>query len=80
MKHSIRLIVQVGDEFGSVRLNLEGPDDAFDDIDLSDLAEIAGKGLAEFLTGEPQDDEDGDDVLLALPGIFDDDDESGSLN
>jgi hypothetical protein len=73
VRHSIRVIVQVGDDFGSVRINLDGDDDAFDDIDMSDLAEIAGKGLAEFLTGEPQDDEDEDDVLLALPGIFDDD-------
>jgi hypothetical protein len=78
MKHSIRVIVQVGDDFGSVRINLDGDDDAFDGIDMSDLAEVAARGLASFLTGDVEDDED---EIMALPLLDDeDDDDDHSLN
>jgi len=81
VKHSIRIIVQVGDDFGSVRINLDGDDDAFDGIDMSDLAEIAARGLANFLTGGTGDVDDDEDEIMALPLLDDeDDDDDHSLN
>jgi hypothetical protein len=71
------VVVQIGEEFGSVRISIDGPEDAFDGADLGELAHIAAKGVVSFLTGEDDDDAEDDDAeILAIP-LLDLDDEDG---
>jgi len=76
-RYAIRVVVQVGEEFGSVVVHLDGEDDAFDEVDMVDLAEIAARRLVHSLTEEDEDDDwdpDSYEVLM-LPSLKDDDDD-----
>jgi hypothetical protein len=80
VRHKIRVIVQVGEDVGSVSLSIEGAEDAFEGMDFGDLAEVAARALAAHLTGsDEEEDEDEEDVMM-LPDFEDDDDGNHTLN
>lgn len=78
-KHSIRVVVQIGEDFGSTRISVEAPEDAFSGVDFGDLAHAAAEGVVAFLMDDDAEPEGDDEEILALSllGTDDDDDAEG---